>query len=181
MSSERKDDSPIYTGSSSASWHLVPATKAAPNIISVQSSPILILGGGRINVRGVFQAEATSNRPAHCTLTAPTGSTKYPAVAPGAFNVTIAPDQKAPARAVVVLGPGRNFSATLGNPYFGSECGTSITGEPDANVMDLKSIPRSAFRQKLLVIRFVGATNSNGISYRWSTVFTLKRISFKSG
>jgi hypothetical protein len=45
--------------------------------------------------------------------------------------------------------------------------------------VDLPSVPKSTFRQKTVVIRYAGSTNDSGISYRWSTTFTLKRIKLK--
>ena len=133
-----------------------------------------------MNVRGVFRAQATSNRPGDCSLAAPTGSKKYPAVAPAAFPLTIAADPKAKGRVLVIQGPGFNVYATLGNPYFPSECSTSITGEPEPEETSMKSVPRSTFSQKTVVLRYVGRTNRDGIAYSWSTVFTLKRVKFSS-
>jgi len=45
----------------------------------------------------------------------------------------------------------------------------------------MKSVPRSTFSQKTVVLRYAGSTNRDGIAYRWSTVFTLKRVKFSSG
>jgi len=39
-----------------------------------------------------------------------------------------------------------------------------------------KSLPKSTFTQRVVVVRFSGATNSMGITYRWSTVFTFRRV-----
>jgi hypothetical protein len=178
-SSVRKDDPPFYNGTSSASWKLAPPTKKAPNTFSVTSIGAVVYGLGMVNVSGVFTAEATTNRPAHCTLTAATGSTKYPGVAPGAFPLALGPDPKSPNRVLFGQGPGFNVHASVSNPYFGSECSTSTTGEPSTDELFLKAVSRNAFRQKLVVIRYGGSTNRNGISYRWSTVFTLKQISLK--
>jgi hypothetical protein len=55
---------------------------------------------------------------------------------------------------------------------------TSLTGEPDNDQRAIKSVPKSTFRKKTVVIRYAGATNQTGIAYRWSTTFALKRIKF---
>jgi hypothetical protein len=177
-SSSRKSDPPFYTGSSTSTWSLAPPTKKAPNVITVYSVGSLVTGLGMVNIRGVFKAEASTNRPGRCTLTAPTGSKKYGLVAPAAFQFGVAPDPKSANRVLAVHGLGFNIHATLGNPYFGSECSTSLTGEPDADDMMGKSVPKSTFRQKRVVLRYVGSRSANKIVYRWSTTFTLKRIKF---
>jgi hypothetical protein len=179
-SSSRKNDPPYYFGTSTARWNLAPPTSKAPNLVPVTIAGPVAYGGGTINVRGVFTAEARSNRgKPPCTLTAPTGSKKYPAVAPGPFQLVVGPDPKSRNRVQVVHGIVGNVHASLSNPYFGSECSTSITGEPDSDRTRVKSVPKSTFRQKTVVIRYAGSTNDSGISYRWSTTFTLKRIKFK--
>lgn len=179
-SSSKKNDPPYYFGSSTSKWRLAPPTSKAPNLVPVTIAGPVVSGSGTINIRGVFTAEARSNRgKPPCKLTAPTGSKKYPAVAPGPFQLIIGPDPKSPNRVQVVHGLAGNVHATLGNPYFGSECSTSLTGEPDADRIAIKSVPKSTFRQKTVVIRYVGSTNKSGISYRWSTTFTLKRIKFR--
>jgi hypothetical protein len=175
-SSSRENDPPIYVGSSTATWSLAPATKAAPNTLSVTTGPFT-LGLGRVNIRGVFKAEARTNRTnGHCSLTAATGSKKYPAVAPGPFSLAVGADPKSAKRVLVTQGLGFNVYASLSNPYFPSECSTSVSGEPgDARL--LVSVPKTLFTQKTVVLRFAGATRKDGIAYRWSTVFTLKRLS----
>ena len=126
----------------------------------------------------MFKAQATSNRPGRCSLVAATGTKKYPAAAPGPFQFAVVQDPKAKSRVRVVHGLGFNVHATLGNPYFPSECSTSLTGEPDMDEKASKSVPKGTFQQKTVVIRFQGATKRNKIVYRWSTVFTLKRTAY---
>ena len=177
-SSQKTESAPYYTGSSTASWHMAPATRKAPNRISVTTGGFYS-GGGTLNVRGTFTAIADSQfggHPNHCQLSAPTGSAQYPAVAPHKFPVTIAQDPSAPRRALVAIGPGGDVYATLGNPYFGTECSTDISGEPDSDVTDLKSVPKSLFTHRLVTLKFAGSTNKDGIAYSWSTVIKLKRI-----
>lgn len=178
-SSSRKNDAPLYTGSSTSTWSLAPATKKAPNVIELTSNEFITAGLGQVNIRGVFKANATTNRPGKCSLVAATGSKKYGFVAPGAFQLGITPDPKNKTRVLVTQGLGFNIHATLGNPYFPSECSTSISGEPDADVRQLKSMPKSAFRQATVVIRYAGSTTKDKIVYRWSTTFTLKRVKFQ--
>ena len=177
-SSSQKSDAPTYTGTSTSNWHLVAATRRAPNRISVTTGGFYT-GGGTVNVRGTFTARATTNfggRTNDCGLSVPTGSKDYPAVAPGRFPVTIAQDPSAPRRALVGLGPGGDVYATLSNPYFGTECSTDVSGEPDNDVTQLKSFPKSLFTHRLVTLKFAGSTNKDGIAYSWSTVIKLKRI-----
>ncbi len=61
-SSSQKNEAPIYTGSSSASWHLPAATSRAPNAISITIAPGFVTGIGYVNIKGVFNAQATTNR-----------------------------------------------------------------------------------------------------------------------
>jgi hypothetical protein len=173
-STSQKNESPLYTGRSTSTWRLARATRRAPNVIGVTLLPSLITGLGTINVTGVFTAEATSNRPnGHCTLSAPTGSREYPAVAPGPFLLAVGPDPASRSRALVV---GIASRASLSNPYFGSECSTSITGEPDADVMGVFRVSRSVFRRATITLRSRGSTNRSGIAYTWSTTIRLQKI-----
>jgi hypothetical protein len=176
-SSARENDPPTYVGSSSATWSLAPPTKSAPNTLSVTTGPPVTVGLGRVNIRGVFRAQARTNRTrGNCSLTAATGSKKYPLVAPGPFSLAVTDDPKSPKRLLFAQGLGLNVHASLSNAYFPSECSTSISGEPDTDTLMLKSVPKSTFTQKTVVIRFSGSTNKEGIAYRWSTVFTFRRI-----
>jgi hypothetical protein len=178
-SSSKKNDPPSYFGSSTSKWTLARPTRKAPNLVSVTIVGPVASGGGTINIRGVFTAEARSNRgKPPCKLTALTGSKKYPAAAPGPFQLFVTQDPKSRNRVVVVHGIAGNFHATLGNPYFGTECSTSLTGEPDDDETAIKSVPKRTFRKKTVVIRYAGASNQHGLAYRWSTTFTLKRIKF---
>jgi hypothetical protein len=175
-SSSQKNEAPLYTGRSTSTWRLARATRRAPNVIGVTLLPSLITGLGTINVTGVFTAEATTNRPGQCTLRAPTGSRDYPAVAPGPFMLAVGPDPRSRTRAVVAIGLGAASPASLSNPYFASECSTSITGEPDADTMHVFRVARSVFRKATITLRSSGSTNRSGIAYTWSTTITLKKI-----
>jgi hypothetical protein len=180
-SSSRKDDPPFYNGNSTSKWQLAKATRKAPNKISVSVSNGFALGLGNVNIKGVYTAQASTNQSkGNCQLTAPTGSKDYAAVAPGPFTLAVAQDSKSKRRAAVALGEGLGFGnasyASIDNPYFGSECSTSSTGEPDANTTHLISVPKTVFARPVVTLRFVGATNSGGIVYSWSTTIKLKRI-----
>ena len=177
-SSSRKSDPPFYNGSSTSTWSLAPATKAAPNVIQVASNSFITTGIGQVNIRGVFKANATTNRPGKCSLVAATGDKKHGFVAPGPFQLSFSPDPKSKSRVLVAQGLGFNIHATLGNPYFPSECSTSVSGEPSVDARQLKSMPKSVLRQKTIVIRYSGSTTKEKIVYRWSTTFTLKRVKF---
>jgi hypothetical protein len=180
-SSASKDDPPFYNGSSTSKWQLAKATKKAPNKISVSVANGFSLGGlGNVNIKGVYTAQATSNKPKTCQLTAPTGSKEYGAVAPGPFTLVVAQDSKSKKRLAVVLGEGLGFGnssyASINNPYFPSECSTSSTGQPDEDTTHLIYVPKTVFARPVVTLRFVGSTNSHGIVYRWSTTIKLKRI-----
>ncbi len=176
-SSSKKNEAPIYVGSSTATWHLARATSKAPNRITVNIGPGFSGGLGYINATGTFTAQATTNRTnGQCQLTAPTGSKQYPAVAPGRFPLTVSPAFAGRNRFSVGIGPGGNTYATLGNPYFPSECSTSSSGEPDADVSQLIKVPQAIFTHLNVTLRFVGSSSAQGIDYRWSTTIKLKRI-----
>jgi hypothetical protein len=126
-----------------------------------------------LHVRGTFTATATTDWPGHCSLSAPTGSEEYSAVAPDLVPLTVGPDPN---------GTGMTFAtflgthASLGNPYFGTECSTSTSGEPDPDATSLEPVAPKLFQRKRITLRYAGATNDDGIAYRWSTVFKLKRV-----
>ena len=127
-----------------------------------------------MNVQGTFTGRATTDWPATCSLTAPTGSSEYPAVAQSALTLTIGPDPD---------GSGKTYAsfmgtqASLGNPYFGSECSTNVSGEPDSELTAMKAVSPALFKRKTVTLRFAGSTSDDGIAYKWSTVIKLKRVS----
>lgn len=168
-SSSAKTDAP-YQGSSSAHWSLAKRTKQANNRFSVAQGRGLLYGSGMVNVRGVFQAQASSDIDS-CSLTAPTGSTEYPAVAPLPLILALTKDPQG--RPTFVFTGAR---ATLGNPYFGTGCSTSLTGEPDGDITNLKRVKASLFRKKRFTIRIAGSSSEGGIAYTYSTVFKFARV-----
>jgi len=176
VSSSSKMDRPFYTGSATSTWRLAAPTRTASNVVSITVGGSIVLGSGRVNVRGTFAAAATSNLPARCSLLAATGSTKYPAVAPGPFQITITADPTSAQRVLVTLGPGGYVQASLSNPYFGSGCLTSTSGEPGLDRTTLKRLPKSAIGRNPLVLSYVGSSMKDGIADSWKTSITLRRI-----
>ena len=157
-----------YRGSSTTTWKLPKPTRLTVNYLN--GKPVAQVW---LHVRGTFTGRATTDWPGNCSLTAPTGSEEFSAVAPDLVPLTIGPDPN---------GTGATFAtflgqqATLGNPYFGTECSTSLTGEPDADKTSLKAVSPKLFKRKKVTLRFKGSTNEGGIAYTWSTVFKLKRV-----
>ena len=130
----------------------------------------LIFGSGMVNVSGVFQAQASSGIDS-CSLTAPTGSEEYSAIAPQPLILALTKDPEGrPTFAFT------GVHATLGNPYFGTGCSTSLTGEPDGDITNLKRVKASLFRKKRFTIRIAGSSFEGGIAYRYSTVFKFARV-----
>jgi hypothetical protein len=66
--------------------------------------------------------------------------------------------------------------ASLSNAYFGTECSTSVSGEPDADTTGVKAVSPKLFKRKKITLTYAGSSNDEGIAYRWSTVFRLKRV-----
>lgn len=160
-----------YSGSSTSTWRLAPATKEANNKVSIARGGGILYGAGMINIRGTFTAQATTDWPATCNLTAPTGTNEYPAASPEPFMIAIAKDPQGRTTVAFLA-----MHASLGNGYFGTECSTSLTGQPDGDMTSLKRVSPSIFKRRRITLRFAGATNEGGIAYRWSTVFKLKRV-----
>jgi hypothetical protein len=168
-SSAAKTDLP-YQGTSSARWSLAPRTQEANNRFSVSRGGGLLFGSGMVNVKGVFDAQASSDLDS-CSLSAPTGSEEYAAVAPMPLILALSKDpQGRPTFAFT------GVHATLGNPYFGTGCSTSLTGEPDGDITNLKRVKASLFRKKAFTLRFQGSSADGGIAYRYSTVLKFKRV-----
>ena len=153
-----------YEGRSTASWTLARPAKLA------------VAGGGgmaMVKVRGSYAVDITTTFPGRCAWSAPTGSSTYPMVAPGEVALQVMSDPAARGkRRVTFMGQ----QAALGNGYLGTECSTSISGEPSAMETGTKTVAASTFRRKTVTLTFAGATNRDGIAYRWSTKVVLKRV-----
>lgn len=160
-----------YQGSSSSHWSLAKPTKAADNRFRVSVGNGVVWGLGYVNVSGTFAAQASSDMDS-CSLTAPTGSDEYAAVAPAPLMLGLNKDPDNGRPAFVFTGR----HATLGNPYFGTGCNTSASGEPRGEVTSLKYVKPSLFRKKSFSLKLAGSTMEGGIAYRWTTVFKFKRV-----
>jgi hypothetical protein len=165
-SSSKSDEH--YNGTSTSSWKLPKPAKLSISFLS--GKPV---GQVWLHVRGTFNATATTDWPGNCSLSAPTDSDEFSAVAPDLVPLTIGPDPN---------GTGKTFAtflgqqASLSNPYFGTECSTSASGEPDADLTSLQPVSPKLFKRKKVTLKYTGATNDEGIAYKWSTVFKLKRV-----
>ena len=152
-----------YSGHSTAGWKL-----AKPARIGLTGGA----GLARVKVRGSYAVDITSSWPGRCAWSATTGDTQYPMVAPGDVQLTVMPDPAAKGKVrVSFLGQ----HASLGNGYLGTECSTTVSGEPSAMETAVKTVSASAFRKKKVTLTFAGATNREGIAYSWSTKVVLKR------
>ena len=170
-SAAKTTTAPQYTGESSSTWSLAKATSKVPNRIALESGGGQLSGIGGVNVRGVFNGSAKGPWGEPCALSAPTGSQDFPAVAPEAFELQVQPD---PAKRSHVLVVFNGKHASLGNPYFGSECTTSSNDEPDMKRTQTISVPKSRFKSKTVTLKWAGST-SGELDYRWSTTIVLKR------
>ena len=166
-----------YTGTSTATWKLAKPSKEASNRLQVNYGPGFGVSGlGRVNVTGSYGVDITTDwKNGRCAWSAATGDTSdYGSQAPGPFDLVVGPDPNDPKRTIVGH-TGR--AASLSNAYLGTECSTSITGEPDHDDSQLKSIPLNTFKKKKTVtLTFAGATNEAGIAYSWKTKIVLKRV-----
>ena len=171
-SAAKTTTAPQYTGESSSTWSLAKATAKIPNRIGLESGGGQLSGIGGVNVKGVFTASAKGSYGDPCSLSAPTGSEDFAAVSPEAFELQVQPDPAKRSHVLVVFN-GRH--ATLGNPYFGSQCTTSSNDEPDFRRTQTISVPKSRFKSRTVTLKWAGSTSGGGLDYRWSTTIVLKR------
>ena len=66
--------------------------------------------------------------------------------------------------------------ATLSNAYLGTECTTSVGGEPSADETSIARLKPKTLKQRTITLRSSGATDRAGIAYRWSTKIVLRRV-----
>ena len=168
-SSTSAKSTPDYTGTATAAWKLTRPTAGAPNRLTLQNAGGTPVGLGTVAVKGAFAAQATS-RSGRCAFTAPTGDREHAAVAPDEVILTVGP---APGGGVLVTHSG--VRASLANPYFGSECSTSVSGEPAVKETMSRRVSAKLLSRRRVTLRFTGATNAGGITYRWKTTFELVR------
>jgi hypothetical protein len=167
-SSTSSKDEQNYTGTSTVTWK---RTKQR-SLIQVNGSGAQQSGIGEVKVRGAYSIDVTTSFPGRCAWTTRTGDDQYPGIAPEPFNLMVSPDPRNPGRTLVSFTAQR---ATLSNGYLGTECSTSISGEPDTARTNAKSVAPKTFKRKTVKLRFAGATDEQGIDYRWSTTLVLKK------
>jgi hypothetical protein len=172
-----QDTSPQFQGSASVSWHLAPATRKAPNIVTIGASPIGVSGSGRMNLTGVYKEDATLEGN-HCSLVAPTGSRKYGLVSPGPDQLTIGGNGRTLTAMIGGLG-GAMMATGLGNPYFGGPCEDGQLGDPD-NAQDRARTGHISYaaltRRRRVVIHVAGGYDVGKATAHWDTRIVLQRI-----
>ena len=157
-----------YSGTSTVTWK---RTKQR-SLVQVNGSGSQLSGGGLVKVRGAYSIDVTTDFPGRCAWTTRTGDDEYGGVAPEPFNLMVTPDPRRAGRTLVSLTAAR---ASLGNQWLGTECSTSISGEPDVEVTNAKSVAPKTFKRRTVKLRFAGRTNDEGVDYRWATTLVLKR------
>ena len=161
-----------YTGTTSESWKLRGKSKDVAN-----AGDVFFGVGGivQLNVNGVYRDDVHTtfgdSNDSTCSLTAPTGSSDYPAVAPESVSVNFI--QKSRNGSVQV---GWNFPmASLQNAYFGTEC-----SHPDAEFPDdkyfLDRISAKTLRKKKFTLVNSGTPGGKYGNYTWRTTVTLQRV-----
>jgi hypothetical protein len=170
-SSSSSKSEETYTGRSTAKWSLTNPTSEAPNRVTISKLGTTYSGLGQVNVKGSYSIDATTDR-GHCAWTTSTGDTQYPGIAPSDFTLAIGPN---PQTGRGILASFIATQASLSNAYLGSECSTSVSGEPDGDETSITKIKPSQLKKKKLVLRFKGSTSDEGIDYSWSTTIVLKR------
>ena len=164
-----------YQGKVTTTWKLAGPNREAANKIQVSYGPGYVIQGlGRVNVSGATTVDITTDwKNGRCAWTAPTGDQTYTMAAPDVFDLMVSVDPRDPKR--VVAGH-TGLAASLSNGYLGTECSTSVSGEPDRDDTQMKSIPLNTFKKKTVKLSFGGSTTEEGITYTWSTKFVLKRV-----
>lgn len=163
-----------YHGTSTASWKLAKGTSSAPNRVTVSRVMGTTTGLGQVNVKGSYSIDATTKL-GHCAWTAPTGDEEHGLSAPQPFTFALGPDPHTGEGLYAGLTFGA-VAASLGNPYLGTECSTELDGEPDGDEVGYTPVKPSAFKRKKVTITWKGATNREGVDYRWTTTVVLKRV-----
>ncbi len=165
-----------YRGTSTSTWKLAKPTKEASNKIEIGYGPgVGAMGMARVNSTGTYAVDITTTWPGRCAWSVSTGDQgDRRAMAPGVFDFVVGPNPKNPKQTMVGF---TNIEASLGNGWLGTECSTSLTGEPEQDETQTKFIPLNTFKKKKTVtLVFAGSTNREGISHTWNTKFVLKRV-----
>jgi opacity protein-like surface antigen len=165
-----------YNGTSTARWSLAKPTRMAPNKMQVSFGPgFLIHGLTTVNATGTYGVDITTNwKNGRCAWTAGTNDQTYRGEGPGSFELGVGPDKDNPGKAYVVLFSAKR--ASLGNGYLGTECSTSLDGEPAIEATNGKTVSPGLFKKKTVTLNFAGSTNEEGIAYSWNTKIVLKRV-----
>lgn len=163
-----------YAGTSTAAWKLAKPTRTAANRIRVDYGPGYgIAGLGTVSIKGAYGIDVTTDwKNGRCAWTALTGDRTRPMSAPAPFELVVGRDPENPRRAVAGF---TGLHASLANGYLGTECSTSVAGEPSRDVTALESVPLSTFKKRRVTLRFAGSTAEAGIAYAWSTKIVLER------
>ena len=172
--STKKDER--YQGTSTSNWKLAKPTKEASNRIEISYGPGFgVAGYARVNSTGTYAVDITTTWPGRCAWSVSTGDQgDMRAMAPGVFDFVVGPNPKNPKQTMVGF---TNIEASLGNGWLGTECSTSLSGEPEQDETQTKFIPLNTFKKKKTVtLVFAGSTNREGIAFTWKTKFVLKRV-----
>lgn len=138
---------PGYQGSSTVTWRL-----ARPSRINIQANT----GLAALKLKGAEKLGITTDWPGRCAWDTPFAD---------AFELMVTPGR-------VSLNMPR---ASLSDGYLGTECSTSISGEPSPTQTSSKVVPPSTFRKRTVKLTLSGAAAQDRITYRWSTKLTLRR------
>jgi hypothetical protein len=166
-----------YNGTSTASWHLGKARDGYPNSGYFGTSG-QAPGSGLVSlsIKGVYADEVhtTFGQPGgdpnenNCSLTAPTGSSDYPAVAPSSAMITMIQKRRNGPVTVGFVFP----MASLENPYFGTGCSHPDTVFPDDKYF-IRTYPLKTFQHKRFTLVDSGAPGGKYGNYKWKTSITL--------
>jgi hypothetical protein len=163
-----------FTGTSTETWTLGPKDKAgafmnAGYFSSAPGAP----GTGLFTLaeKGVYKDSVQTDWPASCSLTAPSGSFDYPAVAPEGMMIAMVqkrfggPVQVAFAQQI----------ADLQNPYFGTECSHPDTTDPPESAFFTMVSP-NLFKKRTFTVVNAGHPGGTAGNTTWKTSLTFKRV-----
>jgi hypothetical protein len=159
-----------YHGRSTATWKLARPSRFRINWMAGG----LFSGTGRLNVRGTYDLDATTDWPGRCAWSAPTGDAAHPLTAPAPFDLTVTPDARRPGMALVGFVA---VQATLKNAYVGTEC-TPNADEPEGTAMQALDVRPSRLRLRTITLKFAGhqPAGAGQASYDWRTTIVLRRV-----
>jgi hypothetical protein len=154
-------------GDSTTHWKLRHKGHGVPNGGSLQRTPVGSIGLVRFNVGGVYTTDLyDGSLHKSCSVTAPTGSSEYPLVAPETGMVAFAAKAKAKRILVSFQVP----MASIGNPY--TECGFSDDPAPELEAFTAKYSARMLMHKR----RFTLKSHGSRPGYTWKISVTLERV-----